>query len=102
MHTFLLESGLAERLGIVRYREMPRYRYWTLKQKGKSDRTFEYTTEKSLGYDGKEPEKYWAIERRWVKTKGGRTGKVVRTVGFKLRRKAKDKAYEWYTKALAG
>lgn len=76
--------------------QTPRYRYWRVKRaKGKSERTFEYTTETA------EQGKFWAVERRWVRVKGGERGKIVRKAGFKLRKKAKAKAYEWYTKAIA-
>jgi hypothetical protein len=72
----------------------PRYRYWRIKRaKGRSERTFEYTTETA------DEGKYWAVERRWVRVKGGERGKIIRKVGFKMRRKAKERAYEWYTKA---
>lgn len=72
----------------------PRYRYWRIKRSpGKSERTFEYTTETVDGG------KYWAIERRWVRVKRGERGKIIRKVGFKLRKKAKERAHEWYTKA---
>ncbi len=80
-------------------RAMPRYRYWEIKAKGRQRRTFEYTTEKALGFGGKEPERYWAIERRWVKVKGGEQAKTVRTVGFSQRQKAKARALAWYEKA---
>jgi hypothetical protein len=72
----------------------PRYRYWRIKRRpGKSERTFEYTTETADGG------KYWAIERRWVRVKNGERGKIIRKVGFKTRTKAKARAHEWYTKA---
>jgi hypothetical protein len=93
-----MESGLAERLGLLR--EMPRYRYFRMKRaKGKSERTFEWTTEKSLGEGGKPPVRYWAIERRWVRTRRGQTGKIIRSVGFATRKKAKERALQWYEKA---
>lgn len=71
----------------------PRYRYWRIKREGKSERTFEYTTETA------EAGKYWAVERRWVKVRGGHRGKIVRKAGFKMRRKAKERALAWYEKA---
>jgi len=81
-------------------REMPRYRYWRLRAaKGRSERTFEYTTGKALDVDGLEPERYWAIERRWVKKAGGREGRIIRRMGFATRRKAKARAYAWYEAA---
>ena len=73
---------------------IPRYRYWRVRRsKGKSERTFEYTTETAGGG------KYWAIERRWVRVKGGERGKVVRKVGFRTRTKAKERAYAWFRRA---
>lgn len=75
----------------LRWSSGPRYRYWSLKAKGRSERTFEYTTE--TANEGK----YWAVERRWVKG----TGKIIRKVGFKQRKKAKERALAWYTKAQA-
>lgn len=81
----------ADMLGV---HSTPRYRFWRIKRtSGKSPRDFEYTTETADGG------KYWAIERRWIRTKNGERGKVIRMVGFKTRKKAKARAYEWYTKA---
>jgi len=72
----------------------PRYRYFCIKRaKGKSERTFEWTTETA------DAGKYWAVERRWIRTKRGQTGKIIRKVGFATRKKAKERAYAWYTKA---
>lgn len=76
--------------------EMPRYRFWRIKRTaGSSPRDFEYTTETA------QQGKYWAIERRWVRVKGGERGKIIRMVGFKVRAKAKARAFQWYEKARA-
>jgi len=72
----------------------PHYRYFRVKRsKGKSERTFEWTTEMA------DAGKYWAVERRWVRTKRGETGKIIRKVGFATRKKAKERALQWYEKA---
>lgn len=79
----------------------PNYRYWQLKRKGRSTRTFEYTTTKARGYGTDRRIMYWAVERRWIKVKGGEEGKIIRAAGFAQRKKAKARAYEWYTEARA-
>ena len=72
----------------------PRYRYYEIKAAPrKSRRTFEWTTERADGG------KYWCVERRWIKKRGGWLGKIIRKVGFKTRRAAKARAYDWYQKA---
>ncbi len=67
---------------------VPRYQYWTHKNK-----QFHYTTERA------DENKYWAMIYRWSGKAGSRRGVLVKKVGFKMRRKAKQRAYDWYTKA---
>lgn len=69
----------------------PRYRYWRIK-----NRTYEYTTTKATDGKGGTELRFWAIERRWKKTKRGEEGKIHRRVGFAARHKAKARALKWY------
>ncbi len=73
-------------------RSGPRCRFWKI-----ANRTFEYTTTKATDGKGGTQLRFWAIERRWKKTRGGgQEGRIHRRIGFAARHKAKDRAYKWY------
>lgn len=67
---------------------VPRYHYWTYKNK-----QFHYTTERA------DEGKYWAMIYRWSGKVGTRRGVLIKTMGFRQRWKAKQRAYDWYAKA---
>ncbi|HZP93348.1 MAG TPA: hypothetical protein VFB20_10770, partial [Burkholderiales bacterium] len=71
-----------------------RERYWRIRRTARTpQRDYSYTTQTVDG-------KYWAIERKWVKDGARKQAIIVRKVGFAVRRKARERAYSWYTKGL--
>lgn len=70
---------------------VPRYQFW---RQGRT--TYEYTTERCRGLHG-EPDGFWAVERRWIKGQG----RIVRSLRFVQRKKARARAYAWCLKARA-
>lgn len=75
---------------------VPRYLFWR-----HGNRQFEYTTERATDDKGGKDLRFWAVERRWRKTKRGQHGRIVRRMGFVARHKAKARAFKWYQRALA-
>lgn len=66
----------------------PNYRFWRHKNKD-----YCYTTQRA------DEDKFWAMVYRWTGKKGQREVRLVKQVGFRQRKKAKQRAYDWYRKA---
>lgn len=84
-------NEILQKMGLNIRTQMPRWRYWRWRKDKRKDRyAYGYTTEKSS--DGK----FYAFIYRINEKKG--TWVVTKKVAFGRRKKAKERALQWYNK----